>query len=174
MDLNGGLRVVLDIWPFDNEIFERGGDTAWPPDSSRKLPPVFPMIVICYWEDEAKDAFWLEEMNKTITSLRTAAVNMGVSYENAPVYSNTTLDTTSPQEIYRTGLQLLGDIRRQIDQNGVMDRTGGFNIPLSSTTNVKDILKRLGITDREAQDLRKLAKLLLVVLDASQRAGCGV
>ncbi|GJJ06263.1 hypothetical protein Clacol_000454 [Clathrus columnatus] len=166
MKEHSGLRVILDIWPFVDDIFQHkeAGPSAWPPANSQA---VFPMIIICYWEDPKDDKVWLDNMSATISGLNDFAKKNGASYEGAPVYSNTTLGTTTPKEIYQSNLKQLVEIIRNTDPHGVMRRAGGFNITIASNASrLARELERLGIGAKEAEKLKQIFELLSSIVNA--------
>ncbi|KAJ7107905.1 hypothetical protein C8R44DRAFT_885296 [Mycena epipterygia] len=150
MGVYKGRMVVADIWPFLPTMFDTSTDSAWP---HKKGEPNGPLVVYFMWEGTENDVVWIDQMKTALDHIHRIALQEGCTTPNAPVYCNTTLeDVTKPQQIdiYRDNLTRLSALRRKYDPHKVMDRTGGFRIPLD-----------LDIVNGEEQPTRVLVRLHL-------------
>jgi acyl transferase domain-containing protein len=70
-------------------------------------------------------------MQTALNSIREVAKKTKVTTPDAPMYSNTSLETVKAQEVYREALTWLSQMRQRYDPKDVMSLTGGFKIPLN-------------------------------------------
>jgi len=124
---HGGKLALMDVWPFLPTIFDNSKPAAWPHPLGHAVGP---LLAYFLWEGPANDAFWTARMQTALDNVKAVALREGCTTENAPVYSNTCLETVTPEEIYRDELKGLRAIRQRYDPTNVMGRTGGFKIPL--------------------------------------------
>ncbi|KAJ7580371.1 hypothetical protein C8J56DRAFT_961446 [Mycena floridula] len=128
MEKHNGRMVVSDIWPFLPSMFDNSVNSAWP---HKKGAPNGPLLVYFMWEDEENDDVWISQMKTALDHIYRIALLEKCTTHNAPVYCNTTLaDVTTPQQIYRDNLSKLSELRKKYDPDNVMEKTGGFRIPL--------------------------------------------
>lgn len=130
-----GRKVVIDVWPtlstaFDDYLL----DVAWPRERGKAYGP---LLTYFLWEDAANDQFWLDEINRALTAIHKVALAEGCTDESAPIYLNTSLESTKVEDIYRNNLKWLGEVRKIYDPDNVMGNTGGFRIPLPLPKPVK-------------------------------------
>ena len=100
-------------------------DAAWP---HRADEPNFPLPIRCRWTGVEFDGFWLRRLREMTDAIRAVALDEGCTTKDAPVYFNLSLDDLKVEDIYRENLPLLEKVRKQIDPENVMGRTGGFRI----------------------------------------------
>jgi hypothetical protein len=135
MSENSGIMVLIDVWPFLPEIFENKtrARSAWPPrlDPSKKVKSFFPVLAYFQWEDEKSDDFWVGQMQTALNYIHEVAKKTKATTPDAPMYSNTSLETVKAQEVYREALAWLSQVRQRYDPKDVMSLTGGFKIPLN-------------------------------------------
>nr|AGK29878.1 FAD-binding protein [Volvariella volvacea] len=124
---HGGLQFYHNIWPLSPTMFENSPPSAWPhgPDTA-----FFPLPIRCLWQGKEDDKYWLDTLAAVTEKVRRYAIEQGCTTDGAPVYYNLALDGTDVSLIYRENLPRLVDIRARYDRLGVMNRTGGFRIPL--------------------------------------------
>jgi hypothetical protein len=124
----GGLQFYPHIWPGNPNMFKDSPPSAWPrpPDHGAS----FPLPILCLWEHKKDDEFWLDTLRILTKEIHAYAVEQGCTTDDAPVYYNLALDGTNVHDIYRGHLDKLAEVRRRCDPMGVMDRTGGFRIPI--------------------------------------------
>ena len=127
---------MADIWPFLSTMFAKSTDSAWP---HRSGEPNGPLIVYFMWEGKENDDIWIDRMVAALKVIQEAANKAGCAKGNEPVYCNTTLvEATTHEQIYRGNIRELSRLRTTYDPHNVMERTGGFRIPLSSSTTVDE------------------------------------
>jgi len=125
---HGGKRVVIDIWPFTKCMFYKATMCAWPHSWDQ---PNGPILAYFLWEGSENDKFWIQQMEHALKAIKKKVDKArGPIAKPLPVYSNTTLDTTRPEDIYGDNFERLRVVRKMFDPEGVMDLTGGFKIPL--------------------------------------------
>ncbi|KAJ6614360.1 hypothetical protein B0H10DRAFT_2436007 [Mycena sp. CBHHK59/15] len=122
-----GKLVLMDVWPFLPSIFDNSTPAAWPHKKGKAFGP---LLAYFLWEGKAEDQFWLGRMQTALDSVREVAVREGCAAENAPTYSNNSLEYTPVEDIYRGELKGLSALRAKYDPTDVMGRAGGFKIPL--------------------------------------------
>lgn len=125
-----GKLVLLDVWPFLPSIFDDSTPAAWPHSKGNAFGP---LLAYFLWEGSSEDRYWVGVMQQALDNVRRVAEDEGCTDENAPVYLNNALDYTPVNDIYRTNLVDLSDLRATYDRDDVMGRTGGFKIPLPTT-----------------------------------------
>jgi hypothetical protein len=144
MEKHRGRMVVADIWPFLPTMFDKSVDSAWP---HKRGAPNGPLLVYFMWEGKENDDAWINQMKTALVHIHRIALQEGCTTRNTPVYCNTTLkDVTTPKQIYQDNLSDLSALRTKYDPDKVMERTGGFRIPLGPAivngtyriTNAKD------------------------------------
>lgn len=129
MDKHKGRTIVADVWPFLPTMFDKSVDGARP---HKKGTPNGPLLVYFMWEDEKNDEVWINQMKTALDHIHRIAREEKCATDSAPVYCNTTLaEVTSVEQIYRNNLAKLTVLRRKYDPENVMERTGGFRIPLA-------------------------------------------
>ena|SRR5882757_6698797 len=114
-------------------MFEKSTDGAWPHEPTK---PNAPFHFYFYWEGEKNDEKWIAQLKKALESVRKEAIRLQCADPNAPVYLNTALaedDHATVENIYRGNLGKLSGLRKKYDPSGVMDKTGGFRVPLPTT-----------------------------------------
>lgn len=116
------------MWPFLPSIFDNSPKgAAWP----HKEGDVFgPCLASFRWTDAKEDQFWLDTIQDALDEIYKVAKAEGVTRGDAPVYLNTSLETTSVEQIYQGNLEHLEAIRAKYDPDDVMSLTGGFKISL--------------------------------------------
>ena len=133
MEAHSGRSCLIDVWPFLPSIFDNSPkDAAWP----HKKGDVFgPCLASFRWTDASEDQFWLEAMQDALDEIYKVAKAEGVTRDDAPVYLNTSLETTPVEKIYQENLENLEAIRAKYDPDGVMSLASGFKIPLPSDSD---------------------------------------
>jgi hypothetical protein len=63
-------------------------------------------------------------------AVRAIAISQGCATPDAPIYYNLALDQVQASEVYQGNLAELIPIRKKYDPKQIMDRTGGFRIPI--------------------------------------------
>ncbi|KAG5638822.1 hypothetical protein H0H81_009795 [Sphagnurus paluster] len=136
MKKNGGIMVMIDVWPFRQGIFQKGTRSAWPPrlDPNKKIKSFFPLLAYFQWESPSFDKFWLDKMKSALESIRKVALKTKASVRGIPTYSNTSLETVTAKEVYGKALPWLSEVKRKYDPKNVMGLTGGVKIPVSKGT----------------------------------------
>ncbi|KAG9014278.1 hypothetical protein FRB94_013588 [Tulasnella sp. JGI-2019a] len=143
MNENKGKLIVLDVWPFLPTIFDNSTPSAWPHTKGNAF---FPLLAYFLWEKKSDDQYWLGRMQQTLENIHKVAVAEHCINDSAPAYLNTSLEYTPVENIYRTELKELSELRAKYDPTDVMRRTCGFKIPLPSTVTSPIItLKRLKV-----------------------------
>jgi hypothetical protein len=117
----------MDVWPFGPKIFNRSKDAAWPHPQGNSYGPC---LAYYRWNNQKDDVAWLNEMTRALQAIWNAAVLEGCTDSNVPFYSNTSLNTVNPTEIYKGNYERLRIIRSKYDPNDVMSNAAGFRIPL--------------------------------------------
>ncbi|PCH35010.1 FAD-binding domain-containing protein [Wolfiporia cocos MD-104 SS10] len=123
---NGGRMVIIDVWPFLPRLFETSTPSAWPHPRGKVW---FPCLAYFLWEEEKDTKFWLDEMARAFAKIKEVAKKEGCHEDSFPAYCNVSLDTTTPEEIYRDNLPWLMDLRAKYDPDDVMGLCSGFKIP---------------------------------------------
>jgi len=119
--------VIVDVWPFLPEMFDKSTPAAWP---HKKGQPNGPLLNLLQWEGQENDEFWLTRMNHALDAIQEKVYGKGV-LPTRPVYSNTSLaGRTSSKDVYRENLESLRTFRKSIDPYDVMSQAGGYKIPL--------------------------------------------
>ena len=80
------------------------------------------------WKDRKEDDFWLDVLRKMTREVQEIALQEGCTTVDAPVYYNLALEGTPVEDIYRENLQQLRELRKAVDPERVMDKTGGFRL----------------------------------------------
>ncbi|KIJ65822.1 hypothetical protein HYDPIDRAFT_166842 [Hydnomerulius pinastri MD-312] len=147
---NGGKRVVIDIWPFTETMFNNSTPSAWPHDRGSRNGPILAYFI---WEGSENDRFWLRRMDDVLTAIKAkvdkdraerakhAEGAEGAELAKAlPVYSNTTLVSTNVSDIYGDNFDTLKGLRARFDPDRVMDRAGSgrFKIPFSEEDSTNE------------------------------------
>jgi len=127
MEANKGRRVVIDVWPTLSTAFDAYPSIAWPRERGKAYGP---LLAYFLWEGADKDEFWLKEIKRAFKAINQVALDEGCTEKSAPIYLNTSLESTSAKEIYGSNLKKLSKVREKYDLKNVMGRTGGFKIPL--------------------------------------------
>lgn len=125
---HSGRSCLIDVWPFLPSIFDNSPKgAAWPHEAGDVFGPC---LASFRWMDATEDEFWLKTMQDALDGIYEVAKAEGVTRDDAPVYLNTSLETTPVDKIYRGNLEHLEAIRAKYDPDDVMSLTGGFNISL--------------------------------------------
>ncbi|KAF8552570.1 FAD-binding domain-containing protein [Imleria badia] len=126
---HGGTRITIGLWPFTKAMFDHATDSAFPHEKGK---PNCPIIVYFTWEGEKSDQFWVDTMKTTLEKLRETVDKERPDSKGLPYFINTALaEATTVEDLYRNNLPRLKELRKTYDPSGVMDRTGGFRIPLA-------------------------------------------
>ncbi|KAH9058183.1 hypothetical protein EDB87DRAFT_941807 [Lactarius vividus] len=131
MEQYGGKMVMAEIWPFLPSMFDKSVPSAWPHKSRE---PNGPLIVYFMWEGEKNDEVWIPQMVTALDQIYRTAEYEGCTTSSTPIYCNTTLESTTPEQIYQDNLEKLSALRKKYDPYDVMGRTGGFRIPFPLLT----------------------------------------
>lgn len=126
---HGGKRVVIDIWPFTNTMFNSSTPSAWPHTKGSQNGPILAYFL---WEGSDNDYFWINLMENALAAIKEKVSKArGPNAKPLPVYSNTTLESTTVEEIYGENLDKLKQLRKKFDPELIMDLagSGGFKIP---------------------------------------------
>lgn len=88
MSKHGGKRVVIDVWPFTNTMFNKS-TSAW---LRGEGSPNGPILAYFLWEGSENDCFWTNLMKKTLSAIKAKVSKAcGHNTKSLPVYSNTAL-----------------------------------------------------------------------------------
>src|ERR1700721_3684172 len=107
----------MDIWPFSQTISSNSSPAAWPHPRTESYGPC---LAYYRWNDEKDDTFWVDEMNRALQDVWNVALQEGCTSHDIPLYSNTSLNTTNPMDIYKSNYQQLRNTRLIYDPNDVM------------------------------------------------------
>ncbi|KZS94066.1 FAD-binding domain-containing protein [Sistotremastrum niveocremeum HHB9708] len=130
LSTNGGKHILIDVWPFRSDIFDKAAPgAAWPHEAGKGFGP---LLVYFLWDDEKDDEFWLTLMKNTLETLLEVALAEGATVPDVAQYLNLSLEDVPVEYVYRGNLEALGRVRQKYDPNDVMGQTGGFRIPLVS------------------------------------------
>jgi len=130
MVAHSGRQVLIEVWPFQSGLFDTSPPgAAWPHNTGH---PIMPVIASFLWENEDEDAFWLSQINESLSTIFKVASSHGLAQSEWPRYLNTSLETTPVELIYggKENVERLGRVRAVWDKDDVMSLTGGFKIPL--------------------------------------------
>ena len=123
----GGTDITIGLWPFTDSMFDKATPSAWPHETGK---PSCPINVYFTWEGKENDAYWVENLKKTLDTLReTVHRERPSSKDLATFISAACVEATTVEDLYRGNLDVLKRIRRKYDEHGVMDLAGGFRIP---------------------------------------------
>jgi hypothetical protein len=133
MPRNGGVRILIDAWPFVSTMFNQSTPAAWPhpsvdPKTNKKKPPVSFILAWYTWENEKNDNIWINEMKRALGKIQKKADVEGCTISQPPVYLNASLLDTPVSDIYRENLSNLRQLRKKYDPNDIMKNAGGFII----------------------------------------------
>lgn len=124
---NGGTRVAIGLWPFTTFMFDNTTDSAFP---LVRGEPNCPIMVYFTWEGEHNDDYWIGTMKKILATLTDKVQNP--ESKKLPYFINTALcEDTTVEDLYHDSLPRLKEVTKKYDPKRVMDRTGGFRIPLA-------------------------------------------
>jgi len=109
-------------------MFDNATECAFPHEAGK---PNCPIILYFTWEGEQNDKHWLDTMKTTLDTLRAKVLEERPESKDLPHMINTALaEATTVEDLYRDNLSKLKGLRNEYDPNGLMDRTGGFRIPV--------------------------------------------
>ncbi|KAF8423164.1 hypothetical protein L210DRAFT_3509833 [Boletus edulis BED1] len=64
---HSGKRVVIDIWPFTETMFNNATECAWP---HVKDQPNGPILAYFLWEGSENDNFWIQQMERAMKAIK--------------------------------------------------------------------------------------------------------
>jgi len=126
---DSALTIFYDVEPFlPNYLAHTDSHSAWPPSSARSPgAATFPLNLIYTWSLSSFDQDFYEAISASAAHLESLIVQeQGSQLESAPLYPNYAIYGTSLQEMYGENVDVLEELARNYDPEGVMKLAGGF------------------------------------------------